>query len=204
MTDKPRLEVAAPVPEKVVVEHELGNPELYAQMQLAQQIGFMSKDLLEAFVADQKDLARRQFLRFLQKEEITVYPLTQVAAYLDEVVKKTKRESGSGKLVWLWKPLRQIDMQIMQALGISYTSWSEQNGAILGTPYNRAIPAESIGLIQRIAAAYPQVSFLVNDYEVQRPDPFLAVVGPGIPVTVIDYWDEPEFRKSRAATPPKS
>lgn len=75
---------------------------------------------------------------------------------------------------------------------------------LLSTPYNRLVPLPVLKTIADIAVGFPSVRFIVADradYQTttivpstRSEDPFLAVVGPGIPLMVIERWDEPGFR----------
>jgi len=71
-------------------------------------------------------------------------------------------------------------------------------------PYNRLIPMPVLQTVAGIVERFPSVNFIVADwadYETttivptsRMQDPFLAVVGPGIPLMIIERWDEPSFR----------
>lgn len=179
------------------------NPDIMDLMATAQDTGFLSPDLYTEYLKEQNDLNRRRFLHFLQAEEIPHYDLQVVVEYMNWTIKHAK--GLEGQKVWVWKPLRQIDQVLVTPR--TGQSWSaSENGTVMhGRLYNKSVPAEAQRYIPRITKQFPQAAFLVSDYEVVKPDPFLAVVGPQIPLTVIDFWDEPMFRKfqkDRKANPP--
>lgn len=123
---------------------------------------------------------------------------------------------------WGWHPLRQKDAQSVANWQIGHTyevtkfgdefydggchgryqcQWERR---VLTQPYNRLIPMPVLQTVADIAVKFPSVSFIVADWadyetttivEVPRvQDPFLGVLGTGIPLMIIERWDEPSFR----------
>lgn len=123
---------------------------------------------------------------------------------------------------WGWHPLRAADAHSVSGvqIGDTYTvkkfgddfydsgrhgsyqcEWSRR---VLTQPYNRLIPFPVLKTVAEITARFPTVSFIVADWvdhktttivpSSQPEDPFLALLGPGIPLMIIERWDEPNFR----------
>lgn len=63
------------------------------------------------------------------------------------------------------------------------------------TVYAHSIPLPVLLTMKTIVSQFPDAQFYASDYEVQRPDPFLAVTLPGVEdLFIIERWDEPGFR----------
>jgi hypothetical protein len=108
--------------------------------------------------------------RFLAKEEIPVYPYDRVKRFLDsEVQKLNKKET--------------------QNPGLSYYDWSWKSAK----KYTKEIPLSALQMMKRVKDKLPGAKFAISDYQVVRPDPFLAVWLGNSPFTVIHHWDEPDF-----------
>jgi hypothetical protein len=72
---------------------------------------------------------------------------------------------------------------------------SVAHGLFSNDVYPHAIPVVPLMAAKIIQDAFPEAQFFVTDYEVQKPDPFLAVMLPDTPdLFVIERWDEPGFR----------
>lgn len=122
--------------------------------------------------------------RFLQREEIPIYPIDQVEAFLTQEARKV------GK-VWCWSPLFHDDVKLR---------WHNHRGKAehghFGTArYLRQVPIESLRLADKIRSAFPHVGFYVSDYPHPDPDPFLMVTSIGISDNLVVYhWNEPSFK----------
>jgi hypothetical protein len=69
------------------------------------------------------------------------------------------------------------------------------HGLFSESVYPHAIPVVPLMAMKIIQDAFPEAQFFASDYEVQNPDPFLAVMLPDTPdLFVIERWDEPGFR----------
>lgn len=143
---------AEPVPAGVSTEEYL---------ELASKLGYSAREMKV-----------RIFRSFLQEQEIAVYPLAAVYAYMDaEVAKRNAaRRPGARAIKWDWTAL---------------------------CVYPHALPVEGLRIAARIAAfpgqtATEKVGFEVTDYAVVRPDPFLACFYLGERFAFFK-WDEPGF-----------
>ena len=136
-----------------------------------------------------------EFLGFLQKHEICVYPLEKVKTYMDSLVKELNsfRNRSKGwmkrmpltiapKVKWIWVPATRIDPPIRINWEIFYS-------------YNKPIPMHAVEKMAILREEYgAQVEFNITDYvSIQPPDPFLSVIFNGVRY-VIDKWDEPGFK----------
>ena len=95
---------------------------------------------------------------------------------------------------WVWKPLRSKDLDETSKQWFSAATM----GSLYPTQYAHAIPERVLTTISDILAKEPNAIFLVSDYEVVKPDPFLAVttlkmLKAGV-IFIVDRWDEPGFR----------
>lgn len=167
-----------PKPEPFVAEHAENLDDYLA---VANKIGFTSGALLH-----------RQLLNFLRREEISIYNSERVARYLDALVLQERKRRRVPKLQWLWLPLRRQDVKKVR----TNVHWYE-NGAVSEDQYNRPVPLSTLRIVSKIAAEFPQAHFFVSDYQVGRPDPFLAVAAPDVPLIIVDVWDEPDFRLAK-------
>ena len=63
--------------------------------------------------------------------------------------------------------------------------------------YQDLVPAAALSTVKRVGEQFPSARFFVSDVRQQErhyPDPFLAVTFPGQPFTIIEWWNEPNFR----------
>jgi len=99
---------------------------------------------------------------------------------------------------WIWRPMREKDMK-----GASEArSWAPVPafGLVRNDVYAKAIPERILARVAEIVEPLPDAVFLVSDYEVVKPDPFLAVSTPKLlaehKLWIIDQWDEPGFEEA--------
>lgn len=179
------------VPEAEDVLAAMDANEFAAYRRTANAVGFEPTALVEAEV-----------LAFMAEQKIRRYPLEKVAKYLRFRAKK----DGGPYTVWGWKALRSVDA--VESVKGSEQAWFDRGnvyipptilthgGAIAGQ-YEHAIPLRVLGRVEQFVQQFgDKVKFLVSDYAVQRPDPFIAVVpsrGVHEPI-VFDVWDEPDFK----------
>jgi hypothetical protein len=116
-----------------------------------------------------------EFKKFLHGLKIITYSSEDVERFMDNEVKRLHQRN------WDWCPLRESDYT-----GSSYGSYL----------YQKPVPITALQKVEKIIENYhsPQnLYFYVSDFNVERPDPFLAVQICG-ELIVIDHWDEPTFR----------
>jgi hypothetical protein len=124
---------------------------------------------------------------FLAEHDMGFYKEEDVRAYLKTQVPKGK--------IWVWKPLRESDMQ-----SVGFGNPGYEDGDYDGRLYQRAVPLHVLAVVSAIESKMPNnFDFLVSDFETPapRPDPFLAVAARGMreqPWRVIFHWDEPDFK----------
>lgn len=68
--------------------------------------------------------------------------------------------------------------------------------------YARRIPERVIGTIAKILEREPDAVLLVSDFEVAKPDPFLAITTTKLleagKVWIVEQWDEPAWKDGPA------
>ena len=125
---------------------------------------------------------------FLHTECMGLYEYSKVAAYMKSIASK------EGK-VWVWKPLRAKD-----ALNNQTTVYSHDHGRVMGgSVYPHEIPLPVLMSIDKIATAFPEALFMVSDYAVPRPDPFVGVTTREMfehdgTILIFEKFNEPGFR----------
>jgi hypothetical protein len=152
-------------------------------------------------------LLQEQIFRFLKENNIRIYDFDTVDHYLAAIAEQ------EGK-VWIWRPLRQQDAPNWGAgecgrnnhigwWGRAPTGCTGQVFAGHGScrpkewvyrPYDRAVPIRVLRDVKKIEGRFGnRVKFLVSDYAVPKPDPFIAVTAPDVNPIIFDVWDEPGF-----------
>lgn len=134
-------------------------------------------------------LVVEELLAFMQEKRIKRYDNEKVDAYLQAKAKKELGHYGA----WHWSPLRASDAG-------SETKLRDEDGWSSGTAsqaYQKAIPLRVLARVEQFMQKFgDKVRFLVSDYAVKKPDPFIAVVPKqgGVDPIVFDVWDEPDFK----------
>lgn len=157
-------------------------------------------------------LLQEQLFRFLKENDIQIYDFDAVDRYLAAIAEK------EGK-VWIWRPLRQQDTPNWGAgecgrnnhigwWGRAPTGHTGQVFAGHGScrpkdwvyrAYDRAVPAHVLRHVKKIEGKFGErVKFLVSDYAVPKPDPFIAVTAPDVDLIIFDAWDEPGFGEPKS------
>jgi hypothetical protein len=103
---------------------------------------------------------------------------------------------------WVWKAMRDQDAKASE--GSRYQTFNGM-GRISGAVYAKAIPERILEKAECLLTELPDAILLVSDYEVVRPDPFLAVTTPRMlqehRIFIVDQWDEPGFTESPIVKP---
>ncbi len=117
--------------------------------------------------------------------EMTVYDAHLVDEYLAD-----KASAINPWARWCWKPMRESDSTALSGVGATAT-------AICNSVYAQRVPAPTLAKVRDFLEAIPDAVMLISDYEVKKPDPFLAVTTKRLlqegKVWIIDCWDEPGF-----------
>lgn len=131
-----------------------------------------------------------EMLQTIFDAELHVYDFAKVDAYL---YRQALKQGANYR--WVWKPLRKVDVEAMSTFG-SYQVY-EHVGVIHNQLYGQLIPMRTMTVIEKMLKAMPEMIFMVSDYEVLKPDPFLAISTRRLlaqgKVWIIDQWDEPGF-----------
>jgi hypothetical protein len=132
-----------------------------------------------------------QILAAIDSAGLMVYSFDKVDEYLFG-----KALAGGSNMRWVWKPLRQGDVMPLAAQNaIAYRTTAV--GLVYPTLYGHEVPMRVLAEVKAILETVPDAVFLVSDYEVIKPDPFLAVSTSTLlnagKIWVIDQWDEPGF-----------
>jgi len=140
------------------------------------------------------DLLYTRILAFFKEKRIRVFDYGEVSAYMKQKAEKEDK-------VWFWRPLRPADV-------IAGWRWDNGVNPVSGAfnhdyynpvrwecrPYAKAVPLRVLARVEQIHRQFgDRVKFLVTDYAVPQPDPFIAVEALDMPRTIFDYWDEPNF-----------
>lgn len=170
---------AGPAPDPVAVAVEIPEEEqtLMDYVALAKELGITSAQVAEM-----------ELRLWLRAEAIHVYDMESVKLYMDEKVRKEKPGHN-----WAWRGLREADhhRQIARA-----NPAQNRSSIPWPSPYPHAVPMPVLLTVKRILERFKDaVSFYVTDYQVQKPDPFLAVQLHDSPLFVVERWDEPSFRE---------
>ncbi len=126
----------------------------------------------------------------IHEADLTVYDFHQVDEYLWRQASRMKSNTR-----WVWKPLREKDSHLMVDIGLR--GQTESAGYLLSDLYARRVPMKVLADMKAIMEKMPDAVFLVSDFEVIKPDPFLAVTTQKLlqagKLWIIDQWDEPGF-----------
>lgn len=121
---------------------------------------------------------------------LPVYDFEKVDDYL---VGQTKKYGPN--VMWVWKPVGKKDYAALFTSG--HSSPDATMGVISPATYGRQLPMVAMENIAALMKAVPEAVFLVTDYEVRNPDPFLAISSPTLlqagKLWVVAQWDEPGF-----------
>jgi hypothetical protein len=153
-------------------------PDVVAEILAAQDIPDEYFELAGKVGLDSPAVIDVLFRRFLQREEIAVYPLDKVNAFMDWNLAREKKRLYEDRLRWVWKALRNEDCVVTLQV------------------YNKPVPMSALQMVARcLEFDIPdKLYFEVTDYEVPKPDPFLSVsLKGGRERYVIHHWDEPYF-----------
>ncbi len=129
-------------------------------------------------------------LQVIYDQELKVYDYDKVDNYLYR-----KALTQGTQVRWVWKPIRDKDIKALQS-----TSGRTNVGIIYNAVYTNKIPMRILQEAKEILDKIPDAILLVSDYEVIRPDPFLAITTEKLlnagKLWIIDQWDEPAFDDS--------
>lgn len=126
-----------------------------------------------------------RMLDALRRLEIKTYDFNRVDVYLSR-----KAQEQSAMTYWVWRPMRSVDKEDLH-------EQASAAGIISTKLYGRAIPARVLETAASVLEKIPDATFFVSDYEVVKPDPFLAVTTKRMleqdKLWIIDVWAEPGF-----------
>jgi len=132
-----------------------------------------------------------QMGELLNRHGFKIFDFDKVDTYLYN--KALQQKAGTR---WVWKPLRTRDHDWLQNTGLTYRQF-DGFGYVDNVKYVHAIPEKTLDKIACLIDEMPEALFLVSDYEVIKPDPFLAVTTADMleahRLFIIDMWDEPGF-----------
>jgi hypothetical protein len=130
-----------------------------------------------------------KMLEMIHNLELHVYDWHKVDDYL---YRKALRQGTNVR--WVWKPVRSQDTKLVSDIS---TLTKENVGMIYAKTYDRPLPVRILKRMKEIECEMSDAVFLVSDYEVVKPDPFLAITTRSLidsgKIWVIDQWDEPGF-----------
>ena len=145
----------------------------------------MARSIGAVVQADEAEL-----LAAIHEANLETYDFTMVDNYLYRQALKQGAE-----MRWVWKPVAEKDVEPLTKAN----TWRvEPNvGIVFPKTYSQKIPFRALVEMGLVLDKMPDAIFLVSDYEVVKPDPFLAVTTLKLLVAnkvwIVDQWDEPTF-----------
>jgi len=128
-----------------------------------------------------------------------VYDWTTVDEYL---YRKALRQGAHMR--WVWKPLREADLQSAHMANAASGFTIPRVGYIFAEQYAQEVPLRILMDVKAILDADPSAKFFISDYETIKPDPFLMVTTEKLlkagKCWIIDRWDEPGFSEASQVT----
>lgn len=95
---------------------------------------------------------------------------------------------------WVWKPVRSLDKTAVESANLLT---KENVGMVYAKLYARPLPTRILKRMKEIECEMPDAVFLVSDYEVVKPDPFLAITTKDLldagKIWIVEQWNEPGF-----------
>jgi hypothetical protein len=139
---------------------------------------------------DSPAIAEAQLAQIIVDHGFSIYDYSNVDNYLyHEALKQ------GTQVRWVWKPMRTADMKA--AAQETWSTWDGMGRISAASMYARALPEKVLAKVECLMTELPDAIFLVSDYEVVKPDPFLAVTTPKMlsahRIFIVDQWDEPGF-----------
>jgi hypothetical protein len=136
-----------------------------------------------------------ELLEAIQTHGLPLYDSKKVDEYLYNQALHMKAHTQ-----WVWKPMRNEDSNVPS---VSYGS-TTQGTRIYPAVYDKAVPERVLEDVACLIsdAADLNLIFLVSDFEVIKPDPFLAVSTEKLlrqgKIFIVEQWDEPGFNDGRS------
>ena len=130
-----------------------------------------------------------QLIDAIYDADLHIYPFDKVDNYLYRQALK----QGTN-VRWVWKPTNTKGLKEVEG-----ASWRTipNAGFVYPKVYSQRLPKRVLEEMKVILDKDPEALFLVSDYEVIKPDPFLAVTTAKLlaadKLWIIDQWDEPTF-----------
>lgn len=139
-----------------------------------------------------------QLAQIIVDHGFSIYEYSKVDNYLYHMALK----QGTN-VRWVWKPMRDEDAK--GAAGQQFQTFDGMGRISAGSVYAKAIPERVLAKVECLLNELPEAVFLVSDYEVSKPDPFLAVTTPRMlqahRIFIVDQWDEPGFTERPIVKP---
>ena len=122
---------------------------------------------------------------------LKVYSFDKVDNYL---YRKALKQGTNMR--WVWKPVRAKDDNY--AIKHNDRAVIAGVGMVYDKMYAQQIPINVLKLMKEMDCEMSDVMFLVSDYEVVKPDPFLAITTQELlnsgKIWIVAQWDEPGFK----------
>ena len=122
---------------------------------------------------------------------LKVYSFDKVDNYLYR-----KALSQGTNMRWVWKPVRSKDLN--DSFKQNDKATLPNVGMLYAKMYSRQVPVSVLKLMKEMECEMSDVMFMISDYEVVKPDPFLAVTTKSLlesgKIYIIFQWDEPGFK----------
>jgi hypothetical protein len=141
-------------------------------------------------------------LEAIEHNQLEVFDYQRVDAYLYNQALKE-----GAKVRWVWKPARQMDeKKLISHTGASLGGDIQNVGYLYGKVYTKRVPMQVMATMKAVLDCVPDALFLISDFEVPKPDPFLAVTTPPLledgKIWIVQVWNEPGFGAPRPVAAP--
>jgi len=127
----------------------------------------------------------------LAELKLKMYDNSKVDRYMKSITPMGKK--------WCWTPLRRKDLDWAGSNAVRIqmdTPPLLTHGRVIERVYSasRVVPLQAIKIVKKVQEADSDTGFMVTDYAVHDPDPFLGIFDNRGNHIVVFHWDEPGFK----------
>lgn len=165
-----------------VVRSHLSHDQLGEYRRLAEKLNFR---------VGQTRLVTEDLLAFCAEAGIMTYDAEQVAGHMDQLARAASKP-------WVWVPMRKT--KNLRNYEFQHRHWVDGRSSmrcgdvVSGRTYDKPIPLSVLYTAEKLVDKFPEIGLFVTDYEVRKPDPFLAAAFPRSDFVIVEVWNEPTFK----------